>query len=146
MCLRLFTVYGPRQRPEMAIARVIRSIEEGEPIPFYGDGGSRRDYTYVDDIVDGLEAALAAPPSFEIVNLGGAHPVTLAQLVEQIEAATGKKARLERLPDQPGDVPATFASIEKAERLLRFRARVSLEEGLRRCVAWHRGPESRTGA
>jgi UDP-glucuronate 4-epimerase len=146
VCLRLFTVYGPRQRPEMAIARFIRSIDAGEPIPFYGDGGSRRDYTYVDDIVDGLETALAAPPSFEIVNLGGAHPVTLARLVEQIEAATGKKARLERLPDQPGDVPATFASVEKAERLLRFRARVPLEEGLRRCVAWQRGAESPTGA
>lgn len=138
VCLRLFTVYGPRQRPEMAIARFIRSIEAGEPIPFYGNGGSRRDYTYVDDIADGLEAALTAPVSFEIVNLGGAHPVTLARLVEEIEAATGKKAKLDRLPDQPGDVPATFASTEKAERLLNFRARVPLAEGLRRCVAWHR--------
>jgi len=138
VCLRLFTVYGPRQRPEMAIARFIRSIEQGDPIPFYGDGGSRRDYTYVDDIVDGLEAALTVPASFEIVNLGGAHPVSLTKLVEEIETATGKKAKLERLPDQPGDVPVTYASTDKAERLLQFRARVDLPEGLRRSVAWHR--------
>jgi UDP-glucuronate 4-epimerase len=138
VCLRLFTVYGPRQRPEMAIARFIRSIEAGEPIPFYGDGSSRRDYTYVDDIADGLEAALEVPVSFEIVNLGGAHPVTLARLVQEIEAATGKKAKLERLPDQPGDVPVTFASTERAGRLLNFRPRVLLPEGLRRSVAWHR--------
>jgi UDP-glucuronate 4-epimerase len=138
VCLRLFTVYGPRQRPEMAISRFIRSVEAGEPIPFYGRGDSSRDYTYVDDVTDGLEAALTAPLSFEIVNLGGARPVTLARLVEEIEAATGKKATLERLPDQPGDVPVTFASTEKAERLLNFRARVPLPEGLRRCVAWHR--------
>jgi UDP-glucuronate 4-epimerase len=138
LCLRLFTVYGPRQRPEMAIARFIRAIEAGTPISIYGDGSSRRDYTYVDDIVDGIEAALDSPAGFEIVNLGGAHPVTLARLVEEIEAATGKKAAIERMPDQAGDVPVTYASTEKAERLLRFRARVSLPEGLRRSVEWHR--------
>jgi UDP-glucuronate 4-epimerase len=138
LCLRLFTVYGPRQRPEMAIARFIRAIEAGTPIPIYGDGSSRRDYTYVDDIVDGIEAALASPAGFEIVNLGGAHPVTLARLVEEIESATGKKATIERMPDQAGDVPVTYASTAKAERLLRFRARVSLPEGLRRSVEWHR--------
>jgi UDP-glucuronate 4-epimerase len=143
VCLRLFTVYGPRQRPEMAIARFIRSIDAGEPLPFYGDGGSSRDYTFVDDITDGLEAALEADFSFEIVNLGGARPVTLRQLVEAIEAATGKKALLERLPDQPGDVPATFASTTKAERLLNFHARVELPEGLRRSVEWIREEQSR---
>jgi UDP-glucuronate 4-epimerase len=142
VCLRLFTVYGPRQRPEMAIARFIRSIEAGEPLPFFGDGGSSRDYTYVDDITNGLEAALEADFSFEIVNLGGARPVTLRQLVEAIEAATGKRARLERLPDQPGDVPVTFASTAKAERLLNFRARIELPEGLRRSVEWIRGEQS----
>jgi UDP-glucuronate 4-epimerase len=140
-CLRFFTVYGPRQRPEMAIARFIRSIEAGDPIPFYGDGSSRRDYTYIDDIADGVEAALerASPPAgFEIVNLGGAHPVTLSELVAAIERATGRKARLDRQPSQPGDVPVTYASVEKAERLLGFRARVSLAEGLRRTVDWFR--------
>jgi UDP-glucuronate 4-epimerase len=140
-CLRFFTVYGPRQRPEMAIARFIRSIEAGDPIPFYGDGDSRRDYTYIDDIADGVEAALdrgAPAAGFEIVNLGGAHPVTLSELVAAIERATGRKARLDRQPLQPGDVPVTYASVDKAERLLGFRARVPLAEGLRRTVEWFR--------
>lgn len=138
MCLRLFTVYGPRQRPEMAIARFIRDIEAGRPIPFYGDGGSRRDYTYIDDISDGVEASLESTAGFEIVNLGGASPVTLSGLVAEIEAATGKRARLDRRPEQPGDVPATWAAVEKAAELLNFRARVPLREGIRRSVEWHR--------
>jgi UDP-glucuronate 4-epimerase len=137
-CLRFFTVYGPRQRPEMAIARFIRCLETGEPIPFFGDGGSRRDYTYIDDIVDGIEAALEADFAFEIVNLGSSHPVTLTELVAELEEATGKRARLAREADQPGDVPVTFASVEKAERLLGYRPRVPLPEGLRRSVDWHR--------
>ena len=138
VCLRFFTVYGPRQRPEMAIARFLGCLESGEPIPFYGDGSSRRDYTYIDDILDGIEAALDRSLSFDIVNLGGAHPVTLSELVSALERATGHAARLERLPDQPGDVPVTFAAVDKAERVLGFRARVPLEEGLRRTVAWYR--------
>jgi UDP-glucuronate 4-epimerase len=140
-CLRFFTVYGPRQRPEMAIARFIRSIEEDVAIPFYGDGNSRRDYTYIDDIADGVEAALDQGPSesgFEIVNLGGARPVTLSELVAEIENATGRRARLDRQPPQPGDVPVTYASVEKAERLLGFRARVPLAEGLKRSIEWFR--------
>jgi UDP-glucuronate 4-epimerase len=137
-CLRFFTVYGPRQRPEMAIARFIACLEEERPIPFFGDGGSRRDYTYVDDVVDGIEAALSTQISFDIINLGGSHPVTLAGLVEAIEAATGRKAVLDRRPDQPGDVPVTYAAVDKAQRVLGFRARVPLEEGLRRSVAWYR--------
>jgi UDP-glucuronate 4-epimerase len=138
VCLRFFTVYGPRQRPEMAIAKFIRGIEAGEPIPFYGEGGSRRDYTYIDDIIDGVEAALARREGFEIINLGGAHPVTLTELVAAVETATGKRAKLDRQPEQPGDVPVTFASVAKAERVLNFRARVPLPEGLRRAVEWHR--------
>jgi len=138
ICLRFFTVYGPRQRPEMAIARFIRCLESDTPIPFYGDGSSRRDYTYIDDIADGIEAALQSPLAFEIVNLGGAHPVTLAELVAAAEQATGRRARLDHQPQQPGDVPVTFASVEKAEKLLGFRARVPLGEGLRRAVAWYR--------
>jgi UDP-glucuronate 4-epimerase len=137
-CLRFFTVYGPRQRPEMAIARFIRDLEAGRPIPVYGDGGSRRDYTYIDDIVDGIEAALEADFGFEIVNLGGAHPVVLSDLIAAIEAATGRNAQRRPCPDQPGDVPVTFASLEKARKLLNFRPRVPLEEGLRRTVEWHR--------
>ena len=138
ICLRFFTVYGPRQRPEMAIARFIEAIERGEPITLYGDGGSRRDYTYIDDIADGVEAALDLGAGFEIINLGGARPVTLAALVTRIEEATGKTARVRREPDQPGDVPVTYADVTKAERLLRFRARVPLDEGLRRAVDWYR--------
>ncbi len=138
ICLRFFTVYGPRQRPEMAIARFIRSIDRGDPIPFFGDGESLRDYTYVDDIADGVESAMQGPPGFEIVNLGGSRPVTLKRLVEEIERALSKTARIERHADQPGDVPVTYADVEKAERLLDFRARIPLEEGIRRSVAWYR--------
>ena len=146
VCLRFFTVYGPRQRPEMAIARFIRCLETDAPIPFFGDGGSRRDYTYIDDIVDGVEAALERPLAFEIVNLGGAHPVTLNELVAALERATGRRARLERQPDQPGDVPVTYASVEKARRLLGFEPRVPLEEGLRRSVEWYRDTAERDAA
>ncbi len=137
-CLRFFTVYGPRQRPEMAIARFIRCLESDAPIPYYGDGSSRRDYTYIDDIADGVEAALEAQFPFEILNLGGARPVTLAELVAALATATGRRARLDRQPAQPGDVPVTYAAVEKAERLLGFRARVTLAEGLRRSVDWYR--------
>ncbi|HEV2064160.1 MAG TPA: GDP-mannose 4,6-dehydratase [Thermoanaerobaculia bacterium] len=146
VCLRFFTVYGPRQRPEMAIARFIRLIDAGRPVPFYGDGSSRRDYTYIDDIADGVEAALASAIAFEIVNLGGAHPVTLARLVRAIEEATGKTATLDRQPEQAGDVPVTYASAEKAERLLGFHARVALAEGLRRSVEWHRSRDRSVNA
>ncbi len=146
VCLRFFTVYGPRQRPEMAIARFIRLIDAGRPVPFYGDGSSRRDYTYIDDIADGVEAALALGVAFEIVNLGGAHPVTLARLVRAIEEATGKTATLDRQPEQAGDVPVTYASAEKAERLLGFHARVALAEGLRRSVEWHRSRDRSVNA
>jgi UDP-glucuronate 4-epimerase len=145
VCLRFFTVYGPRQRPEMAIARFIRCLETGQPIPFFGDGGSRRDYTYIDDILDGIEAALDRPIDFDILNLGGAHPVTLSALVDSLEQATGRTAKLNRQPDQPGDVPVTFAATEKAERVLGFRARVPLEEGLRRTVAWYRSRHPQDG-
>jgi UDP-glucuronate 4-epimerase len=138
VCLRLFTVYGPRQRPEMAIARFIGCLETDTPIPYYGDGESRRDYTYIDDIADGVEAALESRIGFEIVNLGGARPVTLAELVAAIEAATGRRARLDRQPMQSGDVPVTFAAVEKAERVLGFRARVPLAEGLKKSVEWYR--------
>ena len=146
VCLRFFTVYGPRQRPEMAIARFIRCLEEGRPIPFYGDGGSRRDYTYIDDILDGVEAALATRLSFEIINLGGARPVTLESLVRALESATGRTAVLDRQGDQPGDVPVTYADVAKAERLLGFQARVPLEEGLRRSVEWYRREKRRESA
>ena len=139
ICLRFFTAYGPRQRPEMAIARFIRCVETGAPVPFYGDGSTRRDYTYIDDVADGVEAALESSLGFEIVNLGGAHPVSLTELVAAVERATGRRATLEPQPVPAGDVPVTFASVEKAGKLLGFRTRVPLEEGLKRAVAWYRG-------
>ncbi|MEO8432018.1 MAG: GDP-mannose 4,6-dehydratase [Acidobacteriota bacterium] len=139
LCLRFFTVYGPRQRPEMAIARFIGAIERGDAIPVFGDGSSRRDYTYVDDIVDGVEAALKETRGFDIINLGGSRPVTLAALIAEIERATGRTARIDRRPDQPGDVPVTFADVRRARERLGFEAKVPLAEGIRRSVAWHRG-------
>jgi UDP-glucuronate 4-epimerase len=138
VCLRFFTVYGPRQRPEMAIARFIRCLETDTPIPLYGDGSSQRDYTFIDDVTEGVERALEIDAGFEIINLGGAHPIRLSDLVQELEAATGKRARLERKPDQPGDVPITYASVKKAERILGFRPRVVLAEGLQRSVEWYR--------
>jgi len=142
ICLRFFTVYGPRQRPDLAIHKFTALIESGKPIPVYGDGSMGRDYTYVDDIVAGVVASLEYAPEsavpFEVFNLGNSHPVRLAELITQLEAATGKKALQERLPDQPGDVPMTWASIDKAKRLLGYLPKTSMEQGLRRFVDWYR--------
>jgi UDP-glucuronate 4-epimerase len=137
-CLRFFTVYGPRQRPEMAIARFTRDVLAGVEIPVFGDGSARRDYTFIEDILDGVEAAMERCRGFEIVNLGGAHPITLADLVRKIESATGRSARRKPMPEQPGDVPVTYADVAKAKRLYGYEPRVPIEEGLRRYVAWVR--------
>ncbi len=142
ICLRFFTVYGPRQRPDLAIHKFTALIESGNPIPVYGDGSMGRDYTYVDDIVAGVVASLdyvpETDPPFEIFNLGNSRPVRLTELIEQLEAATGKKAIQERLPDQPGDVPITWANIDKAKRLLGYSPMTSMEQGLRNFVDWYR--------
>jgi UDP-glucuronate 4-epimerase len=140
--LRFFTVYGPRQRPDLAIHKFTALIEAGKPIPVYGDGSMGRDYTYVDDIVAGVVASLEYVPEskvpFEVFNLGNSHPVRLAELIALLEAATGKKALQERLSDQPGDVPITWANIDKAKRLLGYSPQTSMEQGLRNFVAWYR--------
>jgi UDP-glucuronate 4-epimerase len=142
ICLRFFTVYGPRQRPDLAIHKFTALIESGMPIPVYGDGSMGRDYTYVDDIVAGVVASLEHVPEakvpFEVFNLGNSHPVRLVELIAQLEKATGKKALQERLPDQPGDVPITWASIDKAKRLLGYSPKTSMEQGLRNFVDWYR--------
>jgi UDP-glucuronate 4-epimerase len=139
-CLRYFTVYGPRQRPEMAIHKFGRAILDGETVPLYGDGQTSRDYTYVDDIVDGTIAALdKAPAGFTIYNLGGRSPVRLDKLIAAIGRAVGKEPRIRREPLQPGDVQQTWASTEAARRDLGFQARVPLAEGLSRFAAWLRG-------
>jgi UDP-glucuronate 4-epimerase len=137
VALRFFTVYGPRQRPDLAIAKFTRLLLEGKPIPFFGDGQSARDYTFVDDIVSGILAALGRSwPEFQAVNLGGAHPTTLSQLVAAMEEALGVRAQLDRRPDQPGDVPLTAADLRKAKALLGWEPRTSLADGLRRYAAW----------
>lgn len=143
VALRLFTVYGPRQRPDLAISKFAALIRRGEKVPFFGDGTSARDYTFVDDTVRGLVAAVdRAWPDFEVVNLGGARPVTLSDLVAGLEQASGKTAILDRQPMQPGDVPLTCAATQKSERLLGFQAQVPLAEGLKRYFAWLDSPEA----
>jgi UDP-glucuronate 4-epimerase len=139
-CLRFFTVYGPRQRPEMAIHKFSRLIEDGKPITVYGDGLSSRDYTYIDDIVDGVVGALdGAPRGFAIYNLGGTQPIALDPLVRQIGRALGKEPIVAREPEQPGDVRHTFASVAAAHREFGYAPKVPLEEGLARFAAWLRG-------
>ncbi len=137
-CLRFFTVYGPRQRPDMAICKFGRALLEGAPLPLFGDGASSRDYTYVDDIVAGVVAAIDRPLGHRIVNIGNHSPVTLATLVDKLAAAVGVVPTIERLPDQPGDVPTTCADIGQARALLGYAPTVPLDEGLRRVVAWLR--------
>ena len=137
-CLRFFTVYGPAQRPEMAIAKFTDLLARGEPVPLFGSGQSRRDYTFIDDIVDGVLAALDLAPRFEIFNLGGSQTTTLIDLVHAIAGELGVEARLRMLPEQPGDVPITFADVGKAGRLLGYAPKVPIREGLARYVAWYR--------
>jgi len=147
VCLRFFTVYGPRQRPDLAIHKFFALLEAGKPIPHFGDGSSGRDYTYVDDIVAGILAALEyAHPSraevpFEVFNLGNSHPVKLAELVAALEQVCGRKAILDKQTLQPGDVPLTWANIDKAGRLLGYKPVTQLEEGLRKFAAWYRFAE-----
>ena len=137
-CLRFFTVYGPAQRPEMAIHKFTHLLAQGEVIPMYGDGSSRRDYTFVDDIIDGVVAALDQAPGFEIFNLGGAETTSLADLVRWLAEELEVEAHIQQLPDQPGDVPITFAEVSKAAKLLGYSPRVPIREGLRRFVGWYR--------
>jgi len=137
-CLRFFTVYGPRQRPEMAIHKFARLIEQGEKIPLYGDGTSRRDYTYIDDIIAGIMGAVRNLRGYDIFNLGESQTVPLRQLISLLEQALGKKAVVEELPEQPGDVPITYAEISKARRLLGYDPRVDIAEGIGRFVQWFR--------
>ncbi len=142
ICLRFFTVYGPRQRPDLAIHKFTALIESGKPIPVYGDGSMGRDYTYVDDIVAGVIASLDYAPEsevpFEVFNLGNCQPVRLTELITKLEAATGKKALQQKLPEQPGDVPITWASIDKAKHLLGYSPKTPMDQGLRTFVDWYR--------
>ncbi len=135
--LRYFTVYGPAGRPDMSVFRFVRRIAEGEPIVVFGDGSQSRDFTYVDDIARGTIAALR-PLGYEAINLGGDRPVKLSAIIEQISELVGRPAQIEYQPAHPADVPATWADIGKAARLLDWSPQVSVEEGLRRSVDWYR--------
>lgn len=139
ICLRFFTVYGPRQRPEMAIHKFTRLTGNDQSIPFFGDGNSGRDYTYITDIIDGVISAMDKDFGFEIINLGDSRVVKLKEMVGIIEDTLDKKAKLNQLPAQPGDVPITYADINKAKRLLGYKPRVNIKKGINKFVEWYRG-------
>jgi UDP-glucuronate 4-epimerase len=137
-CLRFFSVYGPRQRPDMVIHAFTRLISEGREIPVFGDGSTERDYTHISDILRGVVAALDHPEPFGVYNLGESQTVSLRHLIDLLEKNVGKKARIKPMPEHPGDVRRTFASIEKARRVLGYAPKVGLEEGIREFVDWFR--------
>ena len=139
VCLRFFTVYGPRQRPDLAIHKFAKLISQHKPIPVFGDGSTRRDYTYIDDIIDGVTAAIDYDKSnYEVINLGESRTVELRELISLLEKELDTHAVIERQPPQPGDVPQTFADISKARTLLNYQPKTQIEEGLRRFVEWFR--------
>ncbi len=144
VCLRFFTVYGPRQRPDLAIRKFITMIDKGRTIPVFGDGSSGRDYTFVADTVSGIMAALAHDCAFDVFNLGNSHPVRLIELIQTIESALGKKAAIQWLPDQPGDVPITYADISKAEKILGYCPGTPLNQGIDRFLDWYFEQEGRS--
>ncbi len=140
VCLRFFTVYGARQRPDLAIHKFARLITEGRAIPMYGDGSTRRDYTYIDDIISGVVAAMNYDQSeFEVINLGESETTELRRLVRLLEQALGKRAIIEHQPMQPGDVPVTYADIDKARRLLGYDPRTKIEAGIEKFAEWFTG-------
>jgi len=139
VCLRFFTVYGPRQRPDLAIHKFAKLIGAGKPIPVFGDGTTRRDYTYVDDIIDGVIAAINYDKTnYEVFNLGESRTVELNELISLLEKELDTHAIIDRQPPQPGDVPQTFADISKARALLGYDPKTQIEEGLHRFVEWFR--------
>ncbi|MCS6951428.1 MAG: GDP-mannose 4,6-dehydratase [Bryobacterales bacterium] len=144
IALRFFTVYGPRQRPDLAIHKFARLLLEGKPLPVFGDGNTCRDYTYIADIIEGVRAAMdyAATP-YEVINLGHHRPIALREMIHALERVSGLKAAIERHSLPPGDVPRTFADISKAEALLNFRPVTSFEDGLRRFWDWLCQPPNR---
>jgi UDP-glucuronate 4-epimerase len=137
IALRFFTVYGPRQRPDLAIHKFARSIREGRPIPVFGAGGTRRDYTFVDDIVSGIVAAMSYTDSnFEVINLGNNATISLDEMIGHLERALGRPAVIDRQPEQSGDVPQTWAAIEKARNQLNYEPATRFDDGVRRFVDW----------
>ncbi|MGE5247428.1 MAG: NAD-dependent epimerase/dehydratase family protein [Verrucomicrobiota bacterium] len=143
VALRFFTVYGPRQRPEMAICKFTRQILEGTEIDLYGDGSSRRDYTYIDDIVSGVIRALDAPPGYRVYNLGESATISLSDLVALLEKACGRPAFRRQRPPQPGDVPITYADISRARKEIGYDPRTPIDQGVARFVDWYRRQATR---
>jgi UDP-glucuronate 4-epimerase len=140
VCLRFFTVYGARQRPDLAIRKFARLITEGRPVPIYGDGTTRRDYTYINDIISGIAAAMNYDQSrFEVINLGESETTELRRLVELLEEALGRRAIISPQPLQPGDAPITYANIDKARRLLGYDPATKIEAGIEKFAAWYKG-------
>ncbi len=140
--LRFFTAYGPRNRPDLAIAKFTRLIDRGEPVPMFGDGTTRRDYTFVADIVDGVVRAIDRCRACHLYNLGNSDPIELRQLIGAIAAALGKEPEVRRLPEQPGDVRQTYADISRAAAELGYAPRTPIAEGLARYIAWYRSAAS----
>lgn len=136
-CLRFFTVYGSRQRPEMAIHMFTKNIYEGKPINMFGDGSSRRDYTYIDDVVDGIIALIDKNFKFEIFNFGNSDTISLNDLIKNIEEVVGKKAIINNMPVQKGDVPITYADISKAKELIGYNPKTKLKEGISKFFSWY---------
>jgi UDP-glucuronate 4-epimerase len=136
--LRFFTVYGERQRPDMAIRKFTELIMKNKPIPIFGDGNSERDYTYIDDCIDCILAAVRNPMNFEIINIGSGKTISLKKLIKILEKVTVKKVRIEQLDEQAGDVPRTYADINKAKRLLGYAPSTSIEEGIQKFVKWYK--------
>ena len=137
-CLRFFTVYGPRGRPDMAPYKFTKNILEGKPITQFGDGSSKRDYTFIDDIKEGILQALQHPLPFEIINLGNSKTISLTEFIHLIEKVTEKKAIIQQQPTQKGDVPITYADMTKAKNLLNFSTSTSVEEGLQKFIEWYK--------
>lgn len=142
--LRFFTVYGPRQRPDMAIHKFTRLIDEDKPVPMFGDGSTQRDYTYIRDILDGLVKAVDTPFRFEIFNLGESCTTSLRELIDLVAAQLGKTPRIQQLPMQAGDVLITCANIDKARALLGYAPKTAMEKGIRRFVEWYRKQQVKT--
>jgi UDP-glucuronate 4-epimerase len=141
--LRFFTVYGPRQRPDLAIAKFTRLIDRDQPIPVYGDGSTRRDYTYVDDTVDGIVGAIAwvrdqEAGAYDVFNLGESQAITLSDLIGTLEKELGTSARIDRRPPQPGDVDQTWADISRARDAFGYDPQTSITEGIKRYIEWYR--------
>ena len=136
--LRFFTVYGPRQRPDMAIHKFTKAILQGDPLPMFGDGSTKRDYTYIDDIIDGVVRCIDRPFDYEIFNLGESHTTELRTLISLLEKHLGVKANIEHHPNQPGDVPITYADVSHAREKLGYNPSFSMDEGIARFVAWYK--------